>query len=215
MERGAGCGLAPFLYAKTGFVMRQEEKLVSAPLLEPVSLEEMKAFARMETSLEDGLLDSLISAARQWCESYTRRVFMRQSWDLTLFEPPASRVIELPKAPLIEVSAMHFEYDDGQSDLWPVSHVVVHDDVVPGRIVLKEDASWPFVNGCEGRLRVSYAAGYGALPEDVPETLRLAIKQLALHWYEQREMSVQGALIGRLPLMAEALLAPYRIPTLR
>lgn len=194
--------------------MRQEEKLVSAPLQEPVTLAEMKAFARVESAGEDAILESLITAARQWCEGYTRRVFMRQTWELTLFEAPASRVIELPKAPLLQVQSMHFEYDDGQSDLWPIQHVVVHDDVVPGRIVLKEEASWPFIGLCEGQLRITYQAGYGDAA-DVPEPIKLAIKQMALHWYEQREIAAEGTLVGRLPLMAEALLAPYRVPFVR
>lgn len=195
--------------------MKVEERLVKAALGEPVELEDMKAFARCEGTGEDGLWSALITAARQWCEGYTKRVFMRQSWDLILFEPPASRVIELPKVPLLDVSAMHFEYDEGQSDLWPVSHVVVHDAIVPGRIVLKEEASWPFIGGCEGRLRISYDAGYGDDPADVPEPIRLAIRQLALHWYEQRELASEGGTVGRLPLMAEALLAPYRVSSLR
>lgn len=195
--------------------MRQEEKLVTAPLMEPVSVEEMKAYARVDSGAEDAVLESLIRAARLWCEAYTRRVFMRQSWELTLFEPPAGRVIELPKAPLAEVLSMHFEYDDGQSDLWPVSHVVVHDRALPGRIVLKEEASWPFIGSCEASLRITYAAGYGYAPQDVPETIRLAIKQMALHWYENRDLSAEGAMIGRLPLMAEALLAEHRVPYLR
>lgn len=212
-----GAGLSgPFsFFWRAAEIMRFEESLVSAPLVEPVSLEEMKAFARISGAGDEALLQEMIGAARVWCENFTRRVFVRQVWDLTLFEPPAGRVIELPKAPLSEVLAMHFEYDGGQSDLWPSDHVVVHDDVVPGRIVLREAASWPFIFCGEGQLRVTYAAGYGEGGADVPETIRLAIKQIALHWYEQREPSLPGALIGRLPLMAEALLLPYRVPCLR
>jgi uncharacterized phiE125 gp8 family phage protein len=58
-------------------------------------------------------------------------------------------------------------------------------------------------NGIEIGLR----AGYGASPDAVPATLRLAIRILVAHWFENR-----GDVIGEqiLPPEAMALVAPFQ-----
>lgn len=46
------------------------------PAVEPVSVADMHAFLRLDTTMDDALLGGLITAAREWCEEYARRKFV-------------------------------------------------------------------------------------------------------------------------------------------
>src|SRR5579872_3816685 len=56
------------------------------PVVEPVSLEQAKAFCVIDQSftLDDDLINGFISLARLEAEKYTRRAFFNQQWRLSL-----------------------------------------------------------------------------------------------------------------------------------
>ena len=68
---------------------RTSLKLVTPPATEPVTLAELKAWAKIDTDADDALITSLLAAARQAAEDYTRRSFITQSWRLTLDLEPS------------------------------------------------------------------------------------------------------------------------------
>jgi hypothetical protein len=55
-------------------------KVETAPVCEPVSLDEAKAFLRVTSTSEDDLITELITAAREWCEEYCRRSFINKGY---------------------------------------------------------------------------------------------------------------------------------------
>jgi hypothetical protein len=59
---------------------------VAPPLIEPVSLSELKDMLRLDNSdtLQDDVLASLNTAARAYCETITQRKFVQQTWALYL-----------------------------------------------------------------------------------------------------------------------------------
>ena len=59
---------------------------VHPPLVEPVSLSELKDMLRIDTSdtSQDDVLASLNTAARAYCETITQRKFVQQTWTLLL-----------------------------------------------------------------------------------------------------------------------------------
>jgi uncharacterized phiE125 gp8 family phage protein len=59
-------------------------RLVTAPAVEPVSLEQAKVHLRVDTADDDALIGMLISAARAHAENVCRRAFVTQQWDLFL-----------------------------------------------------------------------------------------------------------------------------------
>lgn len=59
-------------------------QLIKAPAVEPVTLVEAKAYARISTSAEDDMILGLITAAREFCETFTNRKFITQSWRMYL-----------------------------------------------------------------------------------------------------------------------------------
>ena len=63
--------------------------LLAGPAGEPVSLAEAKAFLRLDSDAEDGLLATLIAAARLHIESVSGKALLRQTWRLVLDDWPA------------------------------------------------------------------------------------------------------------------------------
>ena len=141
--------------------------LIAGPGEEPVSLAEAKAFARIDGSDEDALVDALIAAARLHVEGITGRALITQTWRLVL-PCVAGLLVALPVVPAIAL----VDAPDGA--------------VLQGDAVLLASAV--------DELTVDYTAGYGDA-EDVPADLKQAVLTLVAYWYEHRD-SVTTAPIG-------------------
>ena len=59
-------------------------QLLTPPAGEPVSLEEAKLHLRVDFNDDDGLIQMLISSARQAAETITNRQFMTARWRMIL-----------------------------------------------------------------------------------------------------------------------------------
>ncbi|MBN9265961.1 MAG: phage gp6-like head-tail connector protein [Hyphomicrobium sp.] len=106
--------------------MRRTVTLVTGPSVEPVTLDELKAWAKIDSADEDALLTSLIAAARDAAEQYLRRALITQTVRLTLdldgrgidlpegvYDLPVSAiygglptVVELPRPPVSSVTSV-------------------------------------------------------------------------------------------------------------
>ncbi|MGE4352328.1 MAG: head-tail connector protein [Bdellovibrionales bacterium] len=188
-------------------------RLVTPPSLEPVTLDEVKAYARIDDTAEDALLSGLISVARQWCEGFTRRAFISQGWVKSVSRLPKTDRIVLPRAPLVSVESVTVYDDADNGEVWDSANYFVDTQNEPGGIVLRSGACWPVPGRSAQGVSIVYTVGYGTSAEAVPAALRLAVKQLALHFYEHRSEAVVGESVARIPLGIEALLTPYRLLT--
>jgi uncharacterized phiE125 gp8 family phage protein len=81
---------------------------VTLPSGEPVSLEEAKAYLRVDSDDEDLLIAGLVSAARELAERHTRRAFLTQDWLFWRDSWPEARGrgLEIPKPPLVSVTSV-------------------------------------------------------------------------------------------------------------
>ncbi|HAX90912.1 MAG TPA: hypothetical protein DCY07_01725 [Rhodospirillaceae bacterium] len=184
--------------------------LVAPPATEPVTLAAMKAHARISHDSDDVLLEGLLRAARQWCEHFTRRAFITQSWALSVSCPREKRAITLPRAPVLGVTYVHLYDEDDVATLWDESHYYVDSAGHPAHLVLRDGMSWPTLTRSAGGMVIEYTAGYGSDGARVPDGIKLAIMQLATHWYEHRGEAITGETITKTPMTIEALLMPYR-----
>jgi hypothetical protein len=209
--------------------------LVTSPDEEPVSLAEAKSWCQVDLT-SDAVTDGLIAAARGWCEEYTRRAFVTQTWRLTLDAFPgnlygsalgdwpwvrgryASPVAEgqpyweqfairLPRPPLQAVAPVTFE--DGTGSLVtmdPAAYQVVGTD--PGLVAPVYGGYWPLTRAQLGAVNVTFRCGYGGA-DAVPEGVKTGIKMLLRHWLENRAAAAKGG-AAELPLGLKAALGPYR-----
>jgi hypothetical protein len=64
--------------------MQLSTKLVTPPVIEPVTLAQAKQHLRVDFPEDDTLISMYITAARQYCEKATGRAFYNQTWLRTL-----------------------------------------------------------------------------------------------------------------------------------
>ena len=81
---------------------------------------------------------------------------------------------------------------------WPVSSVAGHTPKLARR---------PVCVDVESEQTITFTAGYGADPSDVPAPLRQALLLLVAHGYAHRETD------AGLPMMVQALIQPFRVVT--
>lgn len=177
------------------------------PAEEPISLDDAKAFARIDTSADDFLVQALIVSARMHIEALTRRLMVTQGWTFVADGVPAGGHLTLPAVPVQGISEVRcFDADNVMSVLDPSRWSA---DLTASPVRIRVHGALPSLRAMAG-LHVVFTAGYGA-PADVPEALRQAIRILVATWYEERTFSPIGAEAGPLPRAAAALLEPYRV----
>ncbi len=185
--------------------------MITPPAQEPVTVADLRAHLRLAQESEDDLLASFIMAARQEVERSTRRALITQGWRIYLDRWPQSHILRLPVNPVAEVTAVTLYDADGlPSDLddetWLLDNT---SEPARLRVSAGSTAGLRALNGIE----ISFTAGYGADPADVPETYRQAIRLLAAHWYEHREAGTE-LVMASLPLGLDRLLSTCRVPLL-
>ena len=187
-------------------------KLITAPVEEPIILEAAKAHLRVDHSTDDLLIDSLITAVRQYTEEITGRLLITQTQELLLDSFPKLDVIKLWRLPLQSVTSVKYTDDQGVESTYAASNYLVDINSVPARITLKATSRWPtdtlqVTNG----VAVQCKFGYGD-PEDVPEAIKQALLLRIAYLYENREDAAERPPVA-LPFAYDALLAPYRVWT--
>lgn len=202
---------------------------LASPLHEPCSVDDLKAHMRVDGDVEYGLIQSLITAAREHIEDVLHRTLMPCEWELQ-FDAWPPTAFELPMAaPLRSVTSITYVDEAGSTSTWSASNYLADTACEPGRVVMRRTASAPAVVLREtGGVSVRYVAGYADLltasstAEDiaaarnaVPEPFRVALKLMVAHLFENREAVVVGAGLtpAQIPLGVDALLWPRRVVT--
>ena len=181
----------------TGKIFIMFLSLKTGPAIEPVSLAEAKAHLRIDSADEDGLINSLITAARLMVEARTARALITQTWLFHLDKPAGFYELPLkPSKAITEIST--FDENGTQAVLTGEDYTAEKRGEVM-RVKLHRAAY---------RAEVGFVAGYGDMGADVPASLVQAILQLTAYWFENRGNS---SLMGSaMPKTISALLAPYR-----
>lgn len=156
-------------------------KQVAAPLVEAVTLAELKSFLRIDSDFEDDLLQKIISSARVLVEEYTKRSLINQSWKIS-FDDFAPRNVRLVRGPVVEVTDVNI-----------ISATDVSTAVNPANYHLSASKEYlVFENFIAGKqIEINYTTGYGETGADVPEPLKLAILTLCSKIYERKPEAFQ------------------------
>jgi uncharacterized phiE125 gp8 family phage protein len=192
-------------------------------------LAEVKRQVRVVTNDDNHYLQQLVKRATAWCENYTRRAFVTQTWELKLDEwwderyASVSRygswrrtrwtenAIFIPRAPLIAVSSITYLDLDGNTDTIATTVYRVDTSSEPGRITLDYNQTWPSdLRLVSHPITITHTAGYGA-QSAVPDDIKHAILMLVGHWYENRESTHVGTISKEVEFSVKDILSPHQM----
>jgi uncharacterized phiE125 gp8 family phage protein len=155
--------------------------LITPPDDEPVTAELALAHVRAP-SADTEMVAAMAMAARELCEAYTGRAFVRQTWRLTLDAFP-SGAIRLPRPGLIEVSEVSYLDADGLRVVMAPEEYEADTSTLPATVAPAYGTSWP-----AGRaVQIEYVAGYGDDGDAVPAAIKAAILLVTGDLYANRE----------------------------
>ncbi len=179
-------------------------KVITPPASEPVTLDEAKAWLKLETSDDDGVVIRLIATARQMVERYSRRALITQLWRLGLRQRPNSASVLFPIAPVSQITAAFWLQSDTTKTSLDVNSLMLDSMAEPPCLILPDMVLSAFTG--TNTLMLDVQCGYGDQASAVPEALKQAILVFIAQAYEQR------CATDRLPIDAIAgLIAPYMI----
>lgn len=184
--------------------------VTTPPSVEPVTLAEAKLHLRVTHNLEDDLITSLIVAAREWAENQTRRRFVNTTQRLSYDEFPDEFI--LPGGRTQSITSITYTDTNGATQTLATSVYTVITDSEPGRIVRAYNQLWPATRSIPNAVQVVQVAGYGSAASNVPDSIKAAMKLAIGNWFENRESTISGTIINEIPMAAQALLDPFRIP---
>jgi hypothetical protein len=204
--------------------MRSSLTLVTGPAAEPVMLQEAKNWAKIDTTDDDPLIATLITAATQSAEEFLRRSLITQTWKLTLdlpqsslndclgegvYDLPASvldgampRAIHLPRGPVQSVSSLKTYDTSSAESTYSSSNYYV--DTAGDRLVLNETAVWPSPLRPRAAAAITYVTGYGDTSSAIPMPIKTAILMHVQRMYD-------GRIVCEMPEGCQQLLRQYRV----
>lgn len=182
--------------------------LTGAPALEPVTVSEAKAHLRVDGTIEDTLIGSLILTSRLHIEAALGLALISQGWRLKLDRWPKAGAVELPLGPVQAVTAVRVLDGAGVAQTVPPESYVADVAGNPARVVAR--GGWPAPGQPANGVEIDFRAGFGATADDVPAPVRQALLLLVAHWYEHRDPIEVGSKDAAIPPAVSNLLQPYR-----
>ena len=194
------------------------------PTQEPVTLQEVKEYLRVDDSTDERIIRPFIETARRFCEEHTGRALMTQTLTLFLdaFEDISDPLWEgvrtgpylnyyknyvvLPRSPVASVSHIKTYDDNDTATTFSADNYYVDNARQPARVVLRTGETFPTALRVANAIEVRYVTGYTSASA-VPEPIKFAIYQVLTYLYEHRGDMYEGK--TSLPATATKLLAPY------
>jgi uncharacterized phiE125 gp8 family phage protein len=190
--------------------------LVDNPATKVVSVDDIKAQLRIDSSDEDTLLGYYIDAATDMAENYCNRHFITHQYKLYFNEQVNKASLIFPNCTLVDVEAVvgppaeaakrpvnwtdangaAQESDKAYIDAFSNPSLVYLSSDFPGT-TLKDNSANTFY--------FWFNTGYGSASADVPEAIKQAIKLIVADMYYFREDRKR-----QFPMASQILLQPYK-----
>ena len=133
------------------------------PAASPVTIAEAQAWCRTGSSPFDaGALQIMLDGATSAVEEHLGRSLGAQTWRLEL--DGFADEIELPRGPVTALTAFTYVDEDGATATVAAALYTLDLVSYPARIVLDPEASWPGTDDGIAVVKITFAAGYAALP---------------------------------------------------
>lgn len=189
---------------------RKSIEVITAPAAQVVSVADMKAYLRVDTSDDDDLISDFIDAAQESMKQYLRRALITETLELTMDgfgqnqdDPLLSlgagvhtgsypyltgygNEFDLPFAPIQSITSIKtFNRSNAESTLSSDKYEL---DEQGGRVYLNEGETWPSNLRHREAVKVRYTAGYGDAATDIPAPIVQAVKMHVGMMYDCRGM---------------------------
>lgn len=211
------------ILSNKSFVDEIDIKQLTAPAVQPVTLDEQKLYSRIDGDFEDTLIDTLIVAATKQAEAFVGGGFITRTWRQSEDGKNENFFDNGFPFGLIRLSGISFAFEIKNVQISSVESLTFYDinnnpTVIsptlfrldrpnsdqPSRIVFNIGSSIGINTRTFTQYELEYTAGY-ADASKVPGDIKLAIMASAQAWYENRET------IGGVPKSAKSLLMSYRV----
>jgi len=191
-------------------------QLVYAPQVEPVDLDELKAYCGVDDGDADWdtQLRTLLKSGRERAERITGKGLINQQWRLNLKTFPAGSVFELPLPPLNwdtvglvgppAKAVDSIKYLDVNNNLQTVAttEYTVDTTTTMGTIRPAYLKYWPtsLLSGWNipNAVQVLFTAGYGATADTVPAEIRERIKDYVKYCFDRGGIDSDQEYLDRL-----------------
>ena len=168
-------------------------KLITPPAMEVITMAEASDHLRVSPGSEDALIYSLIKAATAWLDGWSGvlgMALMPQTWEYSLAGFPRG-CIRLPLGPVVSVTSITYTDAGGNTQTVDAADYSLDGGAVVG--------TWPYGSA----VKVQYVAGEGC-----PEDMKVVVKLLVGHWYENRVAA--GDKVDAVPMAVDMLVATRR-----
>lgn len=180
---------------------------IASSFLEPVTLAEMRSQLGItsadDTSRDDPISRS-ISVARSWTESFTQAAVISQTRRQYYDQFPDCFEVYAPLQSVVEISYLD---TSGIRHILPSENYIV--DGVSAQVLPGYQFTWPDARKQVNAVSIEYVCGYVS-PEDTPQLYKQAIIIVVSHWEKYFDLTESNSYIGRIPRVAEDLIADYK-----
>lgn len=199
-----------FAYRDRGTVRTTNLEVTTAPAEEPVTVALVKQHCRIDTDVDDSLLELYATSARMMVEQYLDRVLITQglTWTIQEMDPRRTEALlwmptelTLPRGKVQSVTTVTTRDADGADAVADPAYYTLDATLVPALLRF----TLGVIQGQLQHVKVVYVAGYG-LTSAVPKPIINAVLLTTAFLYEHR-----GDLGADLPPAAEWLCNPYRV----
>jgi uncharacterized phiE125 gp8 family phage protein len=188
----------------------------SPPAVDLISMSQAKLRVRRDDDDDNDTIELLVAAAisqLDGMDGILGRALITQIWIDTWFNFPAGDRLPLALTPVSSVSSVSYFDANNEEQTIPAQDYGLHKSG-DGSFYLRllNGANWPSTYRRDDAVHITYSAGYGDQPADVPATIRLAALDLVQHWYDNPDPVVVGSITNKMPMSVEYKLRRFIRP---
>lgn len=170
-------------------------KVITAPTYEPISANDVAEYLRVDdVAADQDLLDSLITAARQYLEQYLSRPIATQTLEEALTGWADPIVLD---SSLQSVTSIKYLDVNGVEQTLASNQYLVDTYSEPAQITPAYNVTYPELYSVPNNVKVRYVAGYtsGGSPDlnPMPKPMRFAMMLIIGDLYANREAGGEKA----------------------
>lgn len=113
----------------------------------------------------------------------------------------------MPRGLLRSVVSINTYDENNVATVWDISNTIIDDQ--NKSIYLRLGAAWPHPSRSTLGVEVTYKAGFGASPDDVPAPIRQSIMAMVAYYYELRSTGHNNP-ISLIPNSALTMLSAFK-----